>query len=119
MFVNVRLSPSVILATSCPLPLSSTFTFTDFLGTGSFSIPSTVPLSVTVYVYVPTDVYVIGQNVAVPPSESGLVKLLSAGIGVLALAPTSVNVNLPLMSGAPVPSSAFVTEIFAVVGSGA
>ena len=109
------LSPGAMLATSCPLSLSTTVTVTVFSELASFSIPSTVPLSFTLYSYVPASVYVMSPKLAVPPLESGFVIVVVSGIGAPFL-PSSVNVNALLMSKvfAPVPVSDFFTGILIV-----
>ena len=55
VFVKVTPLPSLKLATSCPLPLSSTTTVMFFVALLSLVMCATVPVSVTVYSYSPTE----------------------------------------------------------------
>ena len=69
MFVNVSGLAVVesAVAVSVPSWLSTTVTVTvlPLVASLSFVTPSTVPVSVTLYVYVPGAVYVIAPNVTV------------------------------------------------------
>ena len=117
-FLNVS-GLSVVLsavAVSVPSPLSTTVTVTVLVASASFVTPSTVPDSVTLYVYVPGSVNSNGPNVVVGADLLILPVIVSAA----GASPTAATVTSKLQSAgpsSPFSSSSFVTGKLTVVGS--
>ena len=92
VFINVTFC--VALAVNVPSLLS--FTVTVIVFAVSFVTPATVPLSVTVYVYVPGTVNVRGSKLTLPSAA-----FVEESITVPSLS-VSVNVNAPSILSGPV-----------------